>query len=63
MKTEKGIRYLSLDDELPFGKHEGKTIQELIIEEPSYLIWMAENLNSWKFDNEAWRIIETFIEE
>lgn len=33
---------LSLMDTLPFGKHKGKTIKEVLSQAPSYLVWLRE---------------------
>ena len=34
---------LLLDDFMPFGKHEGEQIEDLIEDEPQYMAWVANN--------------------
>jgi len=29
---------------LPFGKHHGKTINDVMEEDPSYLVWFSKNI-------------------
>ena len=36
-------RVLGLRDVMPFGKHKGRTIQEIIDERPSYVTWLLEH--------------------
>lgn len=31
---------------MPFGKHMGKTIKEILWEEPEYIIWLSENVTN-----------------
>lgn len=35
---------LSLSYKLNFGKHKGKTINEILEEEPTYIRWCVENI-------------------
>lgn len=40
-----------LDDELSFGKYKGKTVEEVLEEDPHYLKWAMENVASFVVDN------------
>ena len=41
--------------ELKFGKHKGKTINDLINEgEYSYIVWLEENVNSFIVDKKIY---------
>ena len=40
---------------VPFGKHEGKQVWEIIREDPEYLVWCASN-----FEAGRWR--KTFLD-
>lgn len=44
---------LGLNDTMPFGKHKGKTIQELINTEVDYIRWLLENSDSFELDEDA----------
>jgi hypothetical protein len=47
---KKYIRYL--DQEFDFGKHKGKTIETVLEEFPSYILWVSENVNTVEIDIE-----------
>lgn len=32
-----------VDHTLPFGKHKGKTLQQVLTAQPDYLVWLHEN--------------------
>ena len=34
------IKLFSISDTISFGKHKGKTIKEIAIDDPSYVTWM-----------------------
>ncbi len=44
--------YYGMEDELGFGKHKGKTVAEVLDEDPSYIKWAIEN-NVTAFDDEV----------
>ncbi len=35
---------------LSFGKHQGKTIEEITLEDPKYIVWCIVNLNHFMID-------------
>lgn len=41
-----------MDSVLGFGKHQGKTIEEVIQEDKSYIKWMIEKFETDTFDEE-----------
>lgn len=43
---------LRLDSTMPFGKHKGKQIEDMIHDHPSYMGWLY-NESYVKFDNET----------
>lgn len=51
---------LGLEDELPFGKHKGKTIEYLLVEEIGYITWLLENTHV-QFSDEVEREYRSFI--
>ncbi len=36
---------------LSFGKHQGKTIEEITLEDPKYIVWRIVNLNHFMIDH------------
>jgi len=43
---------LHLSSPLPFGKHFGKTINDVMEEDPSYLVWFAANIKNTLFSEQ-----------
>lgn len=41
-------RVLGYKTKLSFGKYKGKTIRDVLIENPSYIIWASENVSWFK---------------
>lgn len=39
-----------LDDCLPFGKHQGRLIEDVLDEDPNYLLWCLENVDDFEVD-------------
>lgn len=48
MKTQD----LGIDDLLPRGKYKGEQIEDVLTDDPEYLLWMAENTDI-TFDDEV----------
>lgn len=44
---------LGLADELPFGKHRGETVEDVLGRDPSYITWMLENIADYELSEEA----------
>lgn len=40
-----------LDTPLDFGKHKGRTVEDVLAEEPAYLMWALENVERFNCDN------------
>ncbi|MCP4396141.1 MAG: hypothetical protein GY801_02360 [bacterium] len=50
---------LDLSDPMPFGKHKGKTVQEVIETSPDYISWMRREVQRVTFTPEAIALHET----
>ncbi len=42
-----------LDSNLTFGKYKGKTIQDVINDDPDYIAWAADTIEWFDLDEEA----------
>lgn len=51
------FRPLTLEDLMPFGKHKGEQVEDLIDDDPSYLAWLYEN-DKCEFDADVIRLME-----
>jgi hypothetical protein len=40
-----------LDTPLRFGKHKGRTVEDVMAEDPYYLFWCLENVESFEVDD------------
>lgn len=47
------FRILNLEEKIRFGKHKGKTIEEIALKEPYYLSWCIRNIEEFVLSNEA----------
>lgn len=52
-----GFRPLGLSDSMPFVKHKGREIEDLIYDEPNYLAWCV-NEEIVVFDDEVTKQLE-----
>lgn len=50
----KKITIYNLHDSLPFGKHKGQTIHQVLQSDPNYLLWCVEKLDRFAMSDEAW---------
>lgn len=48
------ITIYKLEDKLPFGKHKGQTIRQILKSDSSYLLWCVEKLDRFAMSDEAW---------
>ena len=48
------ITIYKLEDKLPFGKHKGHTIRQVLQSDSSYLLWCMEKLDRFAMSDEAW---------
>lgn len=44
---------IGLDDALPFGKHAGKLLRDVIDEDPGWVVWAMENINAFEISDAA----------
>ncbi len=42
-----------LEDELPFGKHQGSTVQEVVDTDVDWLIWAIDNIKDFCLTSDA----------
>lgn len=49
----------SLNFQMPFGKYKGKTLEEIKIQDPSYLIWLKQNTENKNINRRIEKIINT----
>lgn len=52
---------LSLDDILPFGKHKGLTVEEIIKEYPDYMEWLTDEAGV-ELDEVASNVLEETLD-
>lgn len=50
----KKITTYQLTDKLPFGKHKGQTIYQILQNDSNYLLWCVEKLDRFAMSDEAW---------
>ena len=50
----KKVTIYKLEEKLPFGKHKGKTIRQILQSDPNYLLWCAEKLDRFAMSEETW---------
>lgn len=50
----KKITIYNLHNSLPFGKHKGQTIHQVLQSDPNYLLWCVEKLDRFAMSDEAW---------
>ena len=53
---------LCLKDKIPFGKHKGKTIKEIIKSDPQYLYWVCENIEWFALSTKAQKALPDKID-
>lgn len=39
-------KILERDDVITFGKHKGETLEDILSEEPSYIVWLSEETDN-----------------
>ena len=53
---------LNLKGKLNFGKHKGKTIDEILHEDPTYIRWCLENIDWFKLSEEDEKTVQILSE-
>lgn len=48
---------LGLDDLLPFGKYKGEQVEDVLMDDREYIVWLAENTQV-DFDEEVLQKLE-----
>ena len=57
-----GEEELGLDHVLSFGKHEGQTLEYVIKNYPSYILWMQETFPDMVLSEDADELLVTIVE-
>ena len=52
-----------LADKINFGKHRGKTIKDVIENDPTYIEWMLDTVEAVEFEDTAMKEYESAIDE
>lgn len=53
---------LSLDFKLNFGKYRGRTIDEILDEDPTYIRWCIDNIYWFKLSKEDEETVRTYAD-
>jgi len=48
-----GIKVHGLSDKVKFGKHRGKSVEDIISSDPQWLFWAVENVDDFDIDKDA----------
>lgn len=54
---------LGLTHTITFGKYKGKTIEHVILQDPSYIDWCLDNITSFKLTNKAQELLDNTEED
>ena len=56
--TERRVNRIhsKLSDKITFGKHRGKTIETIILEDPNYIRWALDSIPNFDLDEEAKKV-------
>ena len=60
--SKKKSRVWALTDVLDFGKHQSKTIEDVIEDDPLYIDWCMQEVEGFTLDNDAYDVWERSIE-
>jgi len=52
------LKSYGLSDAVPFGKHKGKKIKEVVSKNPQWIIWANENIPSFRVSHRAFKMAE-----
>lgn len=55
-------RLFDLHDELPFGKHKGKLLEDIFNDDIGYVTWMLENVANFHLSDHAEAIYLTLLD-
>jgi len=53
MRSERSYPVTGLDDQLPFGKHQGKLLRDVIEEDIGWVVWALESIETFSITSEA----------
>lgn len=53
-------RPLDFEDEMPFGKHKGETVAEVIDDDPGYMVWLLSE-DKCSFTDDVTREINKYV--
>ena len=63
LDTPPAPRQLFLKDAMPFGKHVGRNVGELCVEDPKYMAWFRDNVDRVLLSVEVRHEIEDALDE
>lgn len=41
---------LGMEDKFPFGRHAGKKVEDILEDDPQYILWFDENVTQYHLD-------------
>lgn len=54
---------VKLHEPLPIGKFKGETLETVIRAEPGYVAWLTGNVESFRLDPDAMRLLSALVED
>lgn len=52
-----------LTTKLSFGKYQGKTLHRVIKQDPDYVLWALDNVDSFDIDEEATEVLNMELDD
>lgn len=53
----------TISDTFDFGKHKGKTVEEVIDEEPTYIEWCIDNVTGFELSDKTFEYYQRGLED
>ena len=53
---------MKLTDELKFGKYSGLSVREVIEDDPEYIEWCLDEVDSFKLNDEAMALFDEYLD-
>lgn len=57
-REERSYPVIGLDDEVPFGKHSGKLLRDVIDDDPGWVVWAIEEIKTFEISDPATDLLE-----
>lgn len=55
-------RIFDFRDKMPFGKHKGETIEQIMSDDIRYITWLLENVKNFSLSDEAMDVYNILID-